>query len=155
MFFYLKNHINKIYTLIFFILLGCQLQEPVKNHGILFLENRSNKLVLLETNKNDTLKIFGQPHTKSMNDKDQWIYIERTLSKGKFHKLGQNVLKTNNVLILTFDKFGVLIKKDFYDKDDIRKISFSKEETENQLSKKSFVEAFLSSIKEKMYGQKK
>ena len=155
MFFYLKNHINKIYVLIFFILLGCQLQEPVKNHGILFLENRSNKLVLLETNKNDTLKIFGQPHTKSMNDKDQWIYIERTLSKGKFHKLGQNVLKTNNVLILTFDKFGVLIKKDFYDKDDIRKISFSKEETENQLSKKSFVEAFLSSIKEKMYGQKK
>ena len=126
MFFYLKNHINKIYTLIFFILLGCQLQEPVKNHGILFLENRSNKLVLLETNKNDTLKIFGQPHTKSMNDKDQWIYIERTLSKGKFHKLGQNVLKTNNVLILTFDKFGVLIKKDFYDKDDIRKISFLK-----------------------------
>ena len=154
MFFYLKNHINKIYTLIFFILLGCQLQEPVKNHGILFLENRSNKLVLLETNKNDTLKIFGQPHTKSMNDKDQWIYIERTLSKGKFHKLGQNVLKTNNVLILTFDKFGVLIKKDFYDKDDIRKISFSKEETENQLSKKSFVEAFLSSIKEKMYGNR-
>ena len=77
MFFYLKNHINKIYTLIFFILLGCQLQEPVKNHGILFLENRSNKLVLLETNKNDVIKIFGQPHTKSMNDKDQWIYIER------------------------------------------------------------------------------
>ena len=155
MFFYLKNHINKIYVLIFFILLGCQLQEPVKNHGILFLENRSNKLILLETNKNDTLKIFGQPHTKSMNDEDQWIYIERTLSKGKFHKLGQNVLKTNNVLILTFDKFGVLIKKDFYDKDDIKRISFSKEETENQLSKKSFVESFLSSIKEKMYGQKK
>ncbi len=155
MFFYLKNHINKIYTLIFFILLGCQLQEPVKNHGILFLENRSNKLVLLETNKNDTLKIFGQPHTKSMNDEDQWIYIERTLSKGKFHKLGQNVLKTNNVLILTFDKFGVLVKKDFYNKEDIKKISFSKKETENQLSKKSFVETFLSSVKEKMYGQKK
>ena len=154
MFFYLKNHINKIYTLIFFILLGCQLQEPVKNHGILFLENRSNKLVLLETNKNDTLKIFGQPHTKSMNDKDQWIYIERTLSKGKFHKLGQNVLKTNNVLILTFDKFGVLIKKDFYDKDDIEKISFSKEETENQLSKKSFMRLFYQVLR-KMYGQKK
>ena len=109
MFFYLKYHINKIYILIFLILLGCQLQEPVKNHGILFLENRSNKLVLLETNKNDTLKIFGQPHTKSMNDEDQWIYIERTLSKGKFHKLGQNVLKTNNVLILTFVKIPVLV----------------------------------------------
>ena len=66
-----------------------------------------------------------------MNDKDQWIYIERTLSKGKFHKLGQNVLKTNNVLILTFDKYGILIKKDLYNKNDIKKISFSKKKTEN------------------------
>ena len=28
----------------FLILLGCQLQEPAKNHGILFLDNRSEKL---------------------------------------------------------------------------------------------------------------
>ena len=37
-----KNHF-KLYIafILFFILLGCQLQEPNKNHGILFLENRS------------------------------------------------------------------------------------------------------------------
>ena len=128
------------------------MQEPVKNHGILFLENRSNKLVLNNSNKNDTLKIFGQPHTRSLDNDDQWIYIERTLSKGKFHKLGQHTLKTNNVLILTFDKYGVLRNKDFYNKNDIKKISFSKKSTENKLSKKSFVESFLSSVKEKMYG---
>ena len=128
------------------------MQEPVKNHGILFLENRSNKLVLNNSNKNDTLKIFGQPHTRSLDNDDQWIYIERTLSKGKFHKLGQHTLKTNNVLILTFDKYGVLKNKDFYNKNDIKKISFSKKSTENKLSKKSFVESFLSSVKEKMYG---
>ena len=155
MFFYFENHINKILISVFFILLGCQLQEPVKNHGILFLENRSNKLVLKETNKNDTLKIFGQPHTKSMNNEDQWIYIERTLSKGKFHKLGQNVVMTNNVLVLTFNNYGVLTKKDFYNKEDIKKIAFSEEKTENQLSKRSFVESFLSSVKEKMYGGKR
>ncbi len=155
MFFYFKYHINKILLCVFFILLACQLQEPVKNHGILFLENRSNKLVLKESNKNDTLKVFGQPHTKSMNNEDQWIYIERTLSKGKFHKLGQNVIHTNNVLVLTYNKYGVLVKKDFYDKDDIKNITFSKKKTENQLSKRSFVESFLSSVKEKMYGGKR
>ena len=154
MFFYIKHHINKILIMILFILLGCQLQEPVQNHGILFLENRANKLDIKNSNKNDALKVLGQPHTKSMTNEDQWIYIERTLSKGKFHKLGQNVIKTNNVLVLSFDKYGILIKKDLYNKEDIKKISFSKSKTENQLSKKSFVESFLSSIKEKMYGNR-
>ena len=154
MFFYIKHHINKILIMILFILLGCQLQEPVQNHGILFLENRANKLDIKNSNKNDALKVLGQPHTKSMTNEDQWIYIERTLSKGKFHKLGQNVIKTSNVLVLSFDKYGILIKKDLYNKEDIKKISFSKSKTENQLSKKSFVESFLSSIKEKMYGNR-
>ena len=130
------------------------MQEPVQNHGILFLENRANKLDIKNSNKNDALKVLGQPHTKSMTNEDQWIYIERTLSKGKFHKLGQNVIKTNNVLVLSFDKYGILIKKDLYNKEDIKRISFSKSKTENQLSKKSFVESFLSSIKEKMYGNR-
>ena len=130
------------------------MQEPVKNHGILFLENRANKLEIKNSNKNDALKVLGQPHTKSMANEDQWIYIERTLSKGKFHKLGQTIVKTNNVLVLSFDKYGILLKKDLYNKDDIKKISFSKNKTENQLSKRSFVESFLSSIKEKMYGNR-
>ena len=39
-------------------------------------------------------------------------------------------------------------------KDDIEKIAFSKDETQNELSKKSFVATFLSSMKEKMYGDK-
>ena len=93
---------------VFFILIGCQLQEPSKNHGIVFLENRSNKLVINQSNQNDVLKIFGQPHTKSIDNKNKWIYIERVLTKGKYHKLGKNVLKSNNVLVLKFDKYGIL-----------------------------------------------
>ena len=148
------KHSKKILFSLFFILLGCQLQEPAQNHGILFLENRSNKLMVNKSNKNDVLKIFGQPHTKTFNEDDTWIYIERTLSKGKYHKLGRHKLKTNNTLILNFDKYGVLISKDLYDKDKINEIQFSKKETENNLSKKSFVETFLNSVKKKMYGNK-
>ena len=130
------------------------MQKTNKNHGILFLENRSNKLMVNKSNKNDVLKIFGQPHTKTFNEDDTWIYIERTLSKGKYHKLGRHKLKTNNTLILNFDKYGVLVSKDLYDKDKINEIQFSKKETENNLSKKSFVETFLNSVKKKMYGNK-
>ena len=136
---------------IFFILYNCQLQEPTKNHGILFLKNRADKLAVNKSNKNDVIQTIGQPHSKSISDEDNWIYIERVLTKGEFHKLGQNVLKTNNILILTFDKYGVLKKKDFLDKNSKKKINFSENQTINDISQKSFVEKFLQSLKSKMY----
>ena len=153
MFFIFKNHLNKIFIFLFIITIGCQLQEPTKNHGIIFLENRTNKLVVNKSNKNDVIKIIGSPHSKSLNDENTWIYIERVLTKGKYHKLGRHVLKENNTLVLKFDKFGVLKFKKIYDKDDIKRIAFSESETKNELTKNSFVESFLSSIKQKMYGK--
>ncbi len=150
------NHkINYIilFTSISFLLISCQ--KTTKNHGILFLENRYNKLQVNKSNTNDVLKIVGNPHTKSVSDDNTWIYIERILSKGKYHKLGQNVVKENNVLVLVFDKYGILKEKNLYDKEKLADIKFTKDVTENNLSQKSFVQEFLQSIKTKMYGRKK
>ena len=143
-----------MFIVLFIILTACQLQEPTKNHGIVFLENRSNKLIINKSNKNDVIKIIGRPHSKSINDDNIWIYVERILSKGKYHKLGQHVLKKNNTLVLEFDKFGILKSKKIYDINNTNKIAFSKNETKNELSKRSFVETFLQSIKQKMYGMR-
>ena len=133
---------------------NCQLKEPTKNHGILFLKNRSDLLILNASNKNDVVKIIGQPHSKSVNDENEWMYFERILTKGDYHKLGQNVLKTNNVLVLNFDKYGILKKKNFLDKKNKREISFSEKETQNELTKESFVKRFLNSVRSKMYRDK-
>ena len=149
MFFFIKNYI--FFFIIFIILNGCQLQDPNKNHGILFLENRADKLVLKKTNKNDVIKILGNPHSKSIDNNNRWLYLERVLTKGEFHKLGQNILLDNNVLVLDFDKFGILSNKKLFTKEDKEDIKFSELKTENRLTKKSFVESFLSSIKSKMY----
>ena len=154
MFFYFKNHFYIIFISIFIFLTGCQLQDPDKNHGIIFLENRSQKLVVNQTNKNDVIKIIGNPHSTSIENDNIWIYLERTLTKGKYHKLGRHVLKTNNVLVLYFDKYGVLKTKEIYNKDDIKNVKFSTKKTDNKLSQRSFVETFLQSIKQKMYGQR-
>ena len=121
----------------------------------MFLENRSKTLIINKTNQNDVISVFGQPHTKSFDEEDTWIYLERILSKGKYHKLGRHVLKANNVLVLDFDKYGVLKNKKIYTKEDIKRVSFSPKKTENQLSKKSFVETFLTSVREKMYSGRK
>ncbi len=151
MFFHLKYYLLIFLSTTIFILNACKLQEPTKSHGILYLENRSKKLTLNKSNINDAIEIIGEPHTKSIDNKNEWIYIERVLTKGKFIKLGQNILKTNNVLILNFDKFGILKKKTFLDKNSKNNIKFTSIETKNSLSQKSSVEKFLESLRKKMY----
>ena len=118
------------------------------------MKNRADKLEINVTNTNDVVKLIGQPHSKSIDDDKEWIYIERIFTKGEYHKLGKNILKTNNVLILNFNKYGVLTKKNILNIKNKNKLAFSKKETKNQLTKKSFVEKILTSIKQKMYSNK-
>ena len=150
-----KFHNNLLYLLVFIILISCKLQEPLKTHGIIFLENRSQKLVLNKSNKNDVIRIMGRPHIKEDEINQSWIYLERILSKGKYHKLGRHTLKENNILVLNFDKYGVLKNKQFLKKEDLKKLEFSEKITENELTRKSFVQKFLQSIKQKMYSNQK
>ena len=44
------------------------------------------------------------------------------------------------------------IEGKLYNKNDIQKIAFSEKKTENKLTQKSFIQTFLSSVKQKMYG---
>jgi outer membrane protein assembly factor BamE (lipoprotein component of BamABCDE complex) len=151
-----RKHIKNLYIIFFLILLNnCQLRDPNKAHGINFLENREKTLVIGETNQNDVIKLIGNPHSKSIKDENNWIYFERTITRGKLIKLGQNVLKENNILELKFDKYGILVEKKIHNKDDMNKIAYSNKSTENDIAQKSFVSKFLSSVKQKMYGQKK
>ena len=151
-----RKHFKKLYIIFFlFILNNCQLQEPKKPHGINFLENREKSVTVGKTNQNDVIKLIGNPHSTSLADENTWIYFERTITKGKLIKLGQNVLKENNVLELKFNKYGVLIKKKIYNKKNMNKVSYSKDETKNDVSQPSFVGKFLSSIRQKMYGKRK
>ena len=152
MFSFKKNHF-KLFILLS-ILTSCQLQESKNTHGIIFLENRAKKLIINKSNKNDVLNIVGNPQIRDKMDENNWIYLERVLSKGKYHKLGKHKLEKNNVLMLKFDKYGILKEKEFFKKEDINKIEFSKNETKNDLTKKSFVQKFLQSIKQKMYSNR-
>lgn len=151
---FINSHKIYIYIVILFILNACKLQEPYNNHGIVNLATRAEAIQVNKSNFNDVIKIIGQPHTVSVEDKNEWIYFERILTKGEFHKLGQNVLKTNNILLLNFNKYGILENKQLIGKDAKKKIVFSQDETENNLTQKSFVQKFLSSLKNKMYGKR-
>ena len=141
--------------IIIFLIIGCQRAEVIKTHGISYLEKREKLIIINKSNKNDAIKIFGQPGTKGMTDNNLWIYIERTQTRGKLLKFGRNYLKKNNVLVLEFDKYGILKKKEFYKKENMKKIKFAKDITENEIRKENFIYSFLSSIRKKMETKRK
>jgi len=151
-----RKHYKKLYiTFFLFLLNNCQLQEPNKAHGINFLENREKTLTVGKTNQNDVIRLIGNPHSTSISNKNTWVFFERTITRGKLIKLGQNVLKENNVLELKFDKFGILTSKKILSKEKMNTIKYSKIETRNDRTQQSFIGKFLSSVKQKMYGKRK
>ena len=145
MFFIFKIKHFKIFflILILFILSNCQFKEPIKGHGINFLENRSNKITLKKTNKNDVIQVLGNPHTKSIDNENLWFYFDRKLSNGSIIDFSKNRLLENNVLIIGFDKYGIVDKKELFNKKDMQNIIYTEMKTENPVSSQSFVSKFL------------
>ena len=142
---------HKIIIIIIFLLLSnCQRNPVINTHGVPFLDIKQKNLIIKKTNKNDVKKILGHPSTVAIFDNSIWIYIERTRTRGKLLKLGQNITNKNNVLALEFNEYGILTKKDFYNKSQINTINFTKYTTETITREKSFVYSFLSSIRQKI-----
>ena len=106
----MKKYIFFLIIVTFFIT-GCQRNEVIKTHGVAYLQKREKLIIINESNKNDVILVLGQPSTKGMIDNNLWIYIERTRTRGKLLKLGRNYLKKNNVLVLEFNKYGILTDK--------------------------------------------
>lgn len=148
---------KSIYLLliILFFITGCKQNKVIKTHGIAYLDKREKLIFVNQSNKNDIIKALGQPSTKGMTNDNLWIYIERTTQRGKLLKLGKDNLVKNNVLVLEFDKYGILNKKNFYDMNSMKKIKFAKNKTENDINKENFVYGFLSSIRQKMQQRRK
>jgi len=139
-----------IIILILLLLSNCQRKAVINTHGIAFLDKKHKNLIINETTRNDVKKIIGHPSTVSTFDNSIWIYIERTRTKGKLLKFGQNITNKSNVLALEFDENGILKKKDFYNIDKSNKINFTNITTETIVRERNAVYSFLSSLRQKI-----
>ena len=114
------------------------------------MEKKQATLIINKTNKNEIKEILGSPSTKSKFDNDIWIYIERKQTQSRIKNLGKMKIFENNVLVLEIDNFGLLKKKDFYNKNDMNNIKISKNVTGKELRKTNFVYDFMSSLRQKI-----
>jgi len=139
---------NLLLISFFLTITNCSLNLVDDHHGVYFIEKKMKKIQVNTTNKNDIVKIFGEPSTKSTFDNDVWIYIERKITNTHF--LGKRELIINNVLVLEIDDMGLLAKMDFYNIEDMNKINFDKGSTEITYGKRNFIYDFLSSMRQKI-----
>ena len=122
----------------------------VKHHGVPFLEKKQLELTVNESNENDIRKILGNPSTTSKFDNDVWIYIERKQTQSKLKNLGRMKIYKNNVLVLEIDSYGILKKKEFYNKNDMNKIEMSNSTTMVGFQRNSFIYDFITSLRQKV-----
>ena len=138
---------------IFLILItvsNCTPKQVVKHHGVPSLEKKQTSLVINESNKNDIRKILGNPSTTSLFDENMWIYIERKQTQSSLKNLGKMKIYKNDILVLEFNKLGILEKKKLYDVNNMNDIKIAKETTQNINKNNSFLYDFMSSMRQKV-----
>ena len=142
----------KILYIIFLSLVvaNCSFKNVVKHHGVPFLEKKQKTLIVNKAKKNDIREVLGNPSTTSKFDNDVWIYIERKQTQSKLSNLGKMKIYKNDVLVLEIDNHGILKKKEFYNKDDMKNIKMVKSTTESGFSRNTFVYNFMSSMRQKI-----
>ena len=132
------------------IVSNCSFKKVVDHHGVPFLEKKQETLIINKSNKNDIKKILGNPSTISKFDNDVWIYIERKQTQSEIKELGKMMIYKNDILILEIDDYGLLKKKDFYNKDQMQNIKIAKDITNARFKNKSFIYDFMSSMRQKI-----
>ena len=141
----------KLFIIIIILFLSsCSLNKVVKHHGVHFLEEKQKKIEIFSNNLNDVRSILGPPSTKNSFDNDIWIYIERKTTVSQVRTLGKRKLLINNVLILEFDNRGLLVKKEFLNKEQMNKIKVSSNKTDVLTKKDTFIRSVITSLKHKI-----
>ncbi len=143
---------HKILYIIFFSLIvtNCTFKPVVKHHGVPSLEKKEKLLVENKTNTNDIEKILGNPPVTSKFDNDVWIYIERKQTQSSIKNFGKMKIYKNDILVLEIDKYGILKKKNFYNKNDMENIKITEATTQSGFEKNTFIYEFLSSMRQKI-----
>ena len=144
------SHKNIILLILFIFLVNCSTQKVTRIHGNLSLKNNENFILVNKSNKNDVIKVLGEPSTKSNFDKNVWFYIEQKKQNKSIIKLGKQYIEENNVLTIYFNNKGIVSKKKFLNKNDLKQIEFAKKETKPIYNNNSFMYEFLTSFRDKI-----
>ena len=139
-----------ILIIIFIFITNCSGNKVTNYHGTKSLEKKFDKITVNKTNKNDLIKIIGQPSSISDFNKNRWFYFERFKTNQSLFKLGVQKIKKNNVLILELNNAGILKSKQIKDINDMNELDFANKTTNKDFKNTSVIYGVFSSLREKI-----
>ena len=135
---------------VFILTINCSGNKVTNYHGIKMLEKKYDLIVVESTNKNDLLKIIGNPSSISDFDKNTWFYIERLKTNQTLFKLGNQKIKKNNILVVKLNKFGIVEDKRLLNINNMNDLKYLEKITEKEYENKGLMYGVLSSLREKI-----
>ena len=135
--------------LMFFFTLNCSINKVSNLHGFSSIDSKIDKIELNKTNKNDVRNIIGPPSSKSTCN-DLWLYVERKKTNQSLFKLGKKKISTNNLLIIEFNKMGLVKDKTLLDLNDMNDIEIADIKTQKKFDQDNFVYNLLSTLRDKI-----
>ena len=141
---------KKLILIIFIFIISCSANKLSNFHGSKSLEKKFSSIEKNKTNKNDLVKIIGQPSTISDFNTNKWFYIERLKKNQSFIKLGRQKIKKNNILIVEFDNKGILTTKKLLSLNDMKDIKYLEEITEKEFEQDNIIYNVFTSLREKI-----
>jgi|TARA_B100000401_G_scaffold430754_1_gene365923 outer membrane protein assembly factor BamE (lipoprotein component of BamABCDE complex) len=141
---------KKIFILLIFLFtLNCSINKVSNVHGFRLLETKYNKIELNKSNKNDIRKLIGPPSSISKFE-DMWIYIERKKTNQSLLKLGKKKLSRNNILILEFNKRGLVAEKKLLDINDMKDLEIAEKKTIKKFRQDNYLYDIFTTLREKI-----
>mgnify|MGYP001326678969 FL=1 len=141
---------KKLILIIFIFIINCSANKLSNFHGSKSLEKKFSSIEKNKTNKNDLVKIIGQPSTISDFNTNKWFYIERLKKNQSLLKLGRQKIKKNNILIVEFDNKGILKTKKLLNLNDMKDIKYLEEITEKEFKQDNIIYNVFTSLREKI-----
>ena len=141
----------KIITLIsvFLFTLNCSINKVSNQHGFRLIETKYEKIQLNKSNKNDIRQLIGPPSSKSDFD-DIWFYIERKKTNQTLMKLGKKKISKNNIIIIEFNKMGLVSDKKLLNLNNMNDLKFAENKTKKRFSQDNLLYGILSTFREKI-----
>ncbi len=139
-----------LYIIILLFVINCSGNKVSNHHGSKLLYSKYDKIQINVTNKNDLIKIIGPPSSISTFNKNKWFYIERVKTNLSIFKLGKQKIKTNNILILEINQYGILENKSIINIDEMNNVKFVKTTTTKDFEDKNLLYDVFSSLREKI-----
>ena len=93
---------------------------------------------------------MGPPSTISNLESELWIYVERKTTVSNIKNLGRRELLKNDILALKFNNKGILINKEFFNKEDLNNLKISENSTTLVKTNEGLVKTTLDILRKKI-----